>query len=328
MMRIALIVLYFGNLPKYFEVFEYTLSYNPNIDCLFFTDQEVERPPRNLHVIRCSFQEIQKRMQDKFPFPIVLDKPYKLCDYRPAFGFVFQQELKGYDFWGHCDIDIVMGDILKFLPESTLQKYDKLYQLGHLCLYKNSDENNVRFMLDGGMDHRQVFQTKINCIFDEKKGIELKFRSLGIPTYISGDCADISPKYHNFQLAIPQEYNFPTEYRNYKYQLFYWENGKVFRAFYKNKQIKTDEFNYLHFQKRVPKLYMDDVSCCNAFYLTPKGFIPKTEDVITLKQIKKYNRPSIIRNFFAICKYKYFIWKRRILKFMIAARENKANKAG
>ena len=42
---------------------------------------------------------------------VTLDRPYKLCDFKPAYGFIFGEYLKEYDYWGHCDIDIVWGDL-------------------------------------------------------------------------------------------------------------------------------------------------------------------------------------------------------------------------
>ena len=32
----------------------------------------------------------------------------------------------GYDFWGHCDMDLIWGDIRNFITEDVLSKYDKI----------------------------------------------------------------------------------------------------------------------------------------------------------------------------------------------------------
>lgn len=47
-----------------------------------------------------SFSELQELFQSKFDFPILLNTPYKLCDYKPAYGDIFSKYLGGYDFWG------------------------------------------------------------------------------------------------------------------------------------------------------------------------------------------------------------------------------------
>ena len=65
----------------------------------------------------------------------------KLHDYRPLLGFLFQEELKGYDFWGHTDFDCVYGDVAKFLPDSKLAELDVYADGPYICgpwtLYRN-----------------------------------------------------------------------------------------------------------------------------------------------------------------------------------------------
>jgi hypothetical protein len=33
--------------------------------------------------------------------------PYKICDWKPFYGHIFREYLVAYDFWGHCDMDII-----------------------------------------------------------------------------------------------------------------------------------------------------------------------------------------------------------------------------
>ena len=46
--------------------------------------------------------------------------------------------VKKYDFWGYCDLDLIFGDIRKFVNEEVLNTYEKIYNRGHLTLFKNS----------------------------------------------------------------------------------------------------------------------------------------------------------------------------------------------
>ena len=62
-----------------------------------------------------------------FDFAITLHTPYKLCDYKPAYGEIFAPELSGYDFWGYGDMDLVFGDLRAYFTEDKLRKYDKFY---------------------------------------------------------------------------------------------------------------------------------------------------------------------------------------------------------
>jgi len=39
-------------------------------------------------------------------------------------GLIFEDYVAGYDFWGHCDLDVVWGDIRKFLHTRILSDSD------------------------------------------------------------------------------------------------------------------------------------------------------------------------------------------------------------
>ena len=58
----------------------------------------------------------------KMALDINIQKPYKLCDFKPAYGKIFEDYLEAYDFWVHCDLDIRWGDIRKFIPEKVLEE--------------------------------------------------------------------------------------------------------------------------------------------------------------------------------------------------------------
>lgn len=55
--------------------------------------------------------EIKVTASEKLSFAVNIGYPYKLCDFKPAYGFLFPEIIKRYDFWGHGDIDVVYGNI-------------------------------------------------------------------------------------------------------------------------------------------------------------------------------------------------------------------------
>lgn len=61
----------------------------------------------NLKIVYMTLDNIRERIQQLFNFPIVLDAPYKLCDYKPVYGNAFKDYFEGYDFWGYADLDLV-----------------------------------------------------------------------------------------------------------------------------------------------------------------------------------------------------------------------------
>lgn len=315
--KIALVVPYFGKLPEYIDIFMKSLEFNKMIDVILFTDQEFNVELSNLIVYKTSFEKMKKKIQDKFEFKISLNKPYKLCDYRPAFGYIFEEELKNYEFWGYCDLDEVLGDIMNFLNDDILEKFEKIYQHGHLSLYKNTENNNKRFLLDGGMNYRDVFTTNVNCVFDEVIGIQNKYDLLGIDTYKKIDSADISPWHDKFLRVDSHLYKKEKNAFNYTYQVFFWENGKIYRAFLKDEKIIYDEFNYLHFQKRNLKKKFKDINKLDSFYITKTGFYEKKLGFnVTLEDIKKYNDYDRKAEIKKRIEYYRFIWIRRLNKYL------------
>lgn len=109
MNRIALIIPYFGTLPNYFSLWLKTASYNRNFDFLLFTDCNLAKytVPYNVKCFQMTFDEVKQRVSIILNFKFVLHNPYKLCDYKPLYGLIFSDYLKEYEFWGHCDPDII-----------------------------------------------------------------------------------------------------------------------------------------------------------------------------------------------------------------------------
>ena len=141
-------------------------------------------------------------------------------------------------------------------------------------------------MQEGGQFYKDVFTTKNITVFDEVVGMQKKFELLGVPTYQSRDYADITKR--RFRMTLSDIYLSGDElkYNNYDYQIFYYENSGIYRDFIdKNGEMKTQEFNYIHFSSRCPVDYTEG---CNNFYITNKGFFPKNEKV-TKEIIEKYN---------------------------------------
>ena len=168
-MKIAMVLPYFGAFPEYAPLFFQSCAANPDYTWLILTDSGVPCDlPNNVKIISMTFQRCRELIQNKFDFPISLKTPQKLCDYKCAYGYLFKSYLSGFDFWGHCDMDQIFGELGRFVTPELLERYDKLYTLGHFTLYRNKPENNVRFMepINGASRYREVFSTPGSCGFD------------------------------------------------------------------------------------------------------------------------------------------------------------------
>lgn len=248
MYRIALVVPYYGKLPSFFRAWAYTAGFleQQMIDFILLTDLEIGfELPNNIKVFKMSFDELKRRVQSKFDFKISLDTPYKLCDYKPAYGFIFSDMLKKYSFWGHCDVDVLWGDVRKFVTDEILASYDKIQYLGHFVLYRNCCEMNQLFMKKAGLFHyRKVFSTPEYYSFDEHPGMMQIVQKYNVKNYIAINQADISPRFKN--LVISRVSNFQN-------QVLYWHDGVITRAYIDvDGTLRKDEYMYAHFQQKAP----------------------------------------------------------------------------
>lgn len=169
---IAILTCWYGPYPWYFCYFIHSCSFNLTIDFIIITDNKEPIPnkPKNVIIINKSIDDIKRIAYEKLGFIVTIDNPYKLCDFKPAYGFLFSDIIKGYDFWGHGDIDMVYGMIRDFMTEELLNTHDVLssrhdFITGTFCLYKNNQHINELFKQS--KDYKKVFTNAEHFCFDE-----------------------------------------------------------------------------------------------------------------------------------------------------------------
>ena len=180
MKKIVLIATYFGNRlqngtwPIWFDTYLFGCKANPGIDWLFFSDIEPPKhAPQNVRFVYATKPDIEKMYRDKIKPDFDLKDGYKLSSIRCSFGYVFSEYIAGYDFWGICDVDIVWGNIRKFITDDLLQNYEiissrKDYISAHFTLFANTPKVNSLFKI--GFDtpeYKEKFFNPKYCRFDE-----------------------------------------------------------------------------------------------------------------------------------------------------------------
>ena len=169
---VALILPYYGKFPNYFPLWLKSAGANPSFTFMIFTDNDMSsyNIPSNVHVHSMTLEEIRARAARHLDFEPVLNVPYKLCDYKPMYGLIFEDYLCGYDFWGHVDPDIIWGDLGHFITDYLLSKYTRLFRRGHLELYRNTEHVNhfaLHELPGWNISYRDVFRTNLSMHFDE-----------------------------------------------------------------------------------------------------------------------------------------------------------------
>lgn len=126
-----MIVPFFGDLPEWMDKFEPPIGYD------FLLDTNLEK--------------FKERVRSKLgiEYPGAYGSP-KVWDYRCALGLLYEEELAGYDWWGHIDLDCVFGDVGKWVTDEFLSKLDvhsnhHSYVNGCWTLYRNTPDVNYLF---------------------------------------------------------------------------------------------------------------------------------------------------------------------------------------
>jgi hypothetical protein len=275
MKKIALIITYFGELPFWFPAFQHSCRYNPDIQWLIFSD--ADRPKEcseNITFIKYSVNDFCKIATKKIGVRLTINHSYlyKICDFKPTFGLIYEDYIKEYDFWGHCDLDIVWGKINNFIDDNLLEKYDiitsRLRRIsGHFCLYRNTDEIKSFYL---------KMPLSIQLLQDSRKyqKIDEEFFS----NYLNlSNTPNWFYRIKNFfvnekKIRVYWDKILTTSGKDQRVLIsnhgkyFKWENGKVYSA-------EGEELMYIHFHvlKKMPSFNICDIGNRNFFTLSSFG---------------------------------------------------------
>jgi hypothetical protein len=82
----------------------------------------------------------------------IITYPYVLVEFKPALGHIFADYLEGYSHWGYSDIDILFGDLPRWITPDELNDFDivtygfgdqdRLYLRGQFTFHKNEERIN------------------------------------------------------------------------------------------------------------------------------------------------------------------------------------------
>ena len=295
---IVILFPYFGKLPVQYKMWRESAIRNSTIDFMFFTDANVA-PAENIIVHKMEFCDFKQIVQKAFDFPIVLNRPYKLCEYKQAYGHILKEYIKNYDFWGFGDLDLVYGNIRAFLTENILT-HKFLLGWGHLTLIHNDEDSNTYFMKKekGYQNYQEAFTTTRITFFDEfnHKGCSDKWRDLR-----PNDCWLQEP-FDN--ISRPKEsFHFCSLNRGWQQVIFEHLEAKLFMLRYYNGKIEKRESLYAHFQHR--NNMKDRVTNYNHFIVTPRAIIDYPKRLVSL-HIRFLCRKRILMT-------KYYQWRDYII---------------
>lgn len=284
MTNITIILIYFGKWPGWMPFFLQSCRHNPGIDFLFFCDAgEPMEEMLNMRIVRMDLAGFNRLASTKLGLHIRIDKPYKVCDLKPAFGKIFEDYLTAASFWGYSDLDLIFGDIRKFITEDVLAENDVItsrmeYLVGHFALYRNC--LHVNELYAQSQDHKFIFTTPVNCCFDEcgylwkeliagRPILDLKAPAESITHIVVKQQKAGRIRAYFAKLVLEQDrYDSQGKLEDWT-DTVCWNNGKI------TSRNENREYMYFHFHflKKKPGFsFLQGETPPNPFYVQPTGF--------------------------------------------------------
>lgn len=293
MKKICLISAWFGKFPNNMQYFLESVRHNRTIDFLCYSDaleSTLEYAlPDNFHIINITFEQFNNKIESELHIKCKLKKVYKICDFRPFFGVIFEKELREYDFWGFHDFDMVFGNIRKFFTDEVLECNDRVFINGHLTLFRNANEIN-RICLEGSSKQNleDVIKSVETIAYDEMSGMRLAFQERSLKQYINPDIwVDIVESMEH--VVNNNRYNKPK-------QFYMWDDGKLWWCVKeKGGIVRLRELVYVHFQKR--KMHCDTFEENRPFYIYNKDitYVVPESNLTTVLDITNFYIKKIAR---------------------------------
>ena len=303
MRKILFIIPYFGTFNNYFPFFLKSCEMNAEYNWLIITDDKRNFfYPTNVKVVYTEFDKFKEMVKNKFlNIEISLESPYKLCDFKPTYGYIFEDYIKNYEYWGYCDIDLIFGNIQKCLKLEKLKEFDKIGTLGHFTIFKNTKELRELFL--DNERYKKVLTSPKSMKFDEEYGedfgdsINNIFAQKNKKIYNINNFADIYVKSSNFKL---------TKYDNNlkKYftekctkNFFVYDNGNLKRYKLENNKLIVKDYIYIHLQKRKMKINVNDF---NSYKIIPNSFESINTKINSVDDFKKIKAKNFNLHYFKI----------------------------
>jgi hypothetical protein len=117
-----------------------------------------------------TFEQLRELANARLPMPVRLERMRNICDLRPAYGIVFEQYTRGYDYWAFGDEDVLYGDVDKMLGPHLDGRADFVVparngKSGHLTVIRNHPRSNELALHDPA--YKDVLVSREHWAYDE-----------------------------------------------------------------------------------------------------------------------------------------------------------------
>jgi hypothetical protein len=118
-----------------------------------------------------TLKRLSQYFSHRLGFNVNITNPYKLIDFKPALGYLFEDVIKDYSHWAFGDLDVVWGDLKSSLSSLDLAQEFILYHRwqafsGALTIFRNVPALN-RNLTFGHPNHIFLLSYPTFTSFDE-----------------------------------------------------------------------------------------------------------------------------------------------------------------
>jgi hypothetical protein len=278
---LVMICFYFGRWPAWIDFFIESCKWNPHVRWRIYTDCGVpENKADNVDIVHVSFDDYKAMARERLGVAFDPADRYKICDLRPALGFLHEQDVADFPFFGYGDIDVIYGDISQFYDESRLDQFDVVSThpervSGHFAIFRNTHE--LRGLFEAIPGYRQLLEEPHQTSVEEIEFSRLILNATALRTlFVERHSTVLSARgWHDGTMNYPQRW--------------FWKHGKLTNA-----QDGDREFLYLHFMRWQSAHWINDPpapgeaawvgreiihadwrkAASEGFCISPEGFTP------------------------------------------------------
>ena len=239
---IAIVNTYFGPPPAWLPAFFRSCQGNPDVRWLIYADFDVPTPA-NVTIRPLTLDEFNERASAAVGTAITIERSRirKICDFKPVYGLMFADDLREYDWWAFSDLDVVWGDIRRFVTDDLLNAHivvsPRQRKLGgHGTFVRNTEATNRLFTI---VPDVLAILTNPLCLRLDENILTHHLREL-----IAKSSFKARPKiYWEQEMTITAEYQKALLASEADWRMW-WRDGRTFDA-------DGREVMYLHFHKLV-----------------------------------------------------------------------------
>jgi hypothetical protein len=323
--KISIIIPFFSKtIPPYVRLYLKSVELNPVVEVLFFTNLDFDHlnPPTNMKIFKMELSDINSLIKTKLDLEVELKDAYKLCDYKPTYGLLFEDYIQHSHYWAFGDIDLIYGNLENYPPITNnvfdIISFRKDWISGSLTYFRNNDFN--KYLFKKSKDWETILKdTNQHYAFDEISSCTNG--EDGYALLIQGKTfEELNTEVESFTEVVKKETSISTHFETLakesisKSMLLSYKDRSIFIYTSGNPDFqKGREFPYYHFitEKKNGKFeYPKWKEIPDKFYISQYGFH---------KNLDKIELLFFFREVLFKLKFSYRIAKRAYNKFFKAA---------